>query len=132
MADSDFKSLTAVWARLDGCGRARVLERAQYLIEMQLQEDGNDLLGRLLSRAKELGHSRSQMAKRLGVTTTYIAHLVSGARETENMCEAVRESCAQYLGAPVATVLLAAAQGARPHQPSLRLVVDNTQQEVQT
>lgn len=78
------------------------------IVEDELLRPGGTLLAMLTGRAQELGHSRGEMAEHIGVTYGYVAQLISGHRMPENMSMDVLEACAQYLGVPKLTVLVAA------------------------
>ncbi len=78
------------------------------IVEDELLKPGGTLLAMMTGRAQELGHSRAEMAEHIGVTYGYIAQLISGHRLPENMSKEVLEACAQYLGVPKFTVLVAA------------------------
>lgn len=78
------------------------------IVEDELLKPGGTLLAMLTGRAQELGHSRGEMAEHIGVTYGYVAQLISGHRMPENMSMDVLEACAQYLGVPKLTVLVAA------------------------
>jgi hypothetical protein len=69
---------------------------------------GGPLLAMLAGRASELNHTKSEMAKYLGVTYGYIAQLGSGHRFTYNISMEFADACTRYLGVPKMTVLMAA------------------------
>jgi len=75
--------------------------------EDDLVRPGGALLAMLSGRARQLGHSRGEMARNLNVTYGYIAQLASGHRRTEYISDEFATACARYLGVPKVTVLMA-------------------------
>ena len=78
------------------------------LSEEELSRPGGVLLAMLIGRANEVGHQLGDMARELGVTYGYIAQLRGGHRETKHISDIFATACANYLGVPRITVLLAA------------------------
>lgn len=74
----------------------------------ELVRPGGALLAMLSGRARQLGQTRGELAKSLGVTYGYIAQLASGHRKPEQISEEFAGACARYLGVPKVTVLMAA------------------------
>lgn len=75
--------------------------------EDELTRPGGALLAMLYGRARQLGHTRGELAKHLNVTYGYIAQLSAGHRRTEHISDDFATACARYLGVPKITVLLA-------------------------
>lgn len=73
-----------------------------------LRRGGGKLLGMLMGRADELGHSRHEMANFLGITYGYLAQISCGQRKPENLSADLYDRCAKYLGVSKFTVLMAA------------------------
>jgi transcriptional regulator with XRE-family HTH domain len=74
----------------------------------ELKRPGGALLAMLSGRARQLGHTRGELAKHLNVTYGYIAQLASGHRRSEHISDDFANACAAYLGLPKVTVLMAA------------------------
>jgi transcriptional regulator with XRE-family HTH domain len=74
----------------------------------ELSRPGGILLGMLTQRANELGHHYSEMASALGCTYGYISQLRNGQRAVTTIRDKFVDACANYLGVPRMTVLLAA------------------------
>jgi hypothetical protein len=74
----------------------------------ELLRPGGVLLAMLAGRAQQLRHTRGEMAAHLDVTYGYIAQLASGHRQTVHISDEFARACADYLGVPRVTVLLAA------------------------
>ena len=73
----------------------------------ELERPGGTLLGMLTQRANELGHNLALMADALGCTYGYISQLRTGARRVTTIRDSFVDACANYLGVPRMTVLLA-------------------------
>lgn len=74
----------------------------------ELAKPGGILLAMLTARANELGQQLGTMAEELNCTYGYISQLRSGIRKTQNISDEFATACAQYLGVPRMTVLMAA------------------------
>lgn len=72
-----------------------------------LLRPGGALLAMLAGRARQLGHTRRELAGHLGVTYGYIAQLASGHRRAEHISDDFAKACARYLGVPKVTILMA-------------------------
>lgn len=75
--------------------------------DQELVRPGGALLAMLSGRARQLGHTRGELARRLGVTYGYIAQLASGHRKPEHISDEFAEACARYLGMPKVTIMMA-------------------------
>lgn len=74
----------------------------------EMAKPGGILLAMLTARANERGQLLGIMADELNCTYGYISQLRSGSRKVQNISDEFATACAQYLGVPRLTVLLAA------------------------
>jgi len=77
------------------------------LTREEMQQPGAQLLVLLVQKANESGHTLSELAGELGVTYGYLSQLRNGTRQWRHISDEFANACAQYLGMPRLTVLLA-------------------------
>lgn len=86
----------------------REKETSEERVLRLYKADGGPLVGWLLDEAKSRGQSCDEMAREIGVSSTYIAQLRNGHRSSVDIKQGVAEACGKYLGVPPVVIKLVA------------------------